>query len=52
MAKKSSPPHTESESTNWRKLYRAAILELDLSKLRQHIAQAEKAVVERARELF
>src|SRR6266700_6668690 len=60
MPKKSSPPRAESESTNWRKLestnwrklYRAAILELNPSKLLQHIAKAEKALVQRARELF
>ena len=41
-----------SESTNWQKLYRAAILEADPSKLFQHIAEAEKALIQRARELF
>ncbi len=51
MAKKSSPPRTESESTNWRELYRYAILELDPSKLPLHIAEAEKALVQRGREL-
>jgi len=51
MARKSSPPHTESESTNWRELYRDAILELDPAKLSVHIAEAEKALVQRGREL-
>ena len=41
-----------SESTNWRQLYRAAILEVDPSKLSRHIAEAEKALIQRARELF
>ena len=51
MAKKLSPPRTESESTNWRELYRVAILELNPSKLPQHIAEAERALIERGREL-
>ena len=51
MAKKSSPPGAESESTNWRELYRDAILELNPSKLPQHIAEAERALIERGREL-
>ena len=45
-----SSPYNSSE--NWRDLYRAAILELDQSKIRQNIVDAEKAIVERARELF
>ena len=49
MAKKSF--RAESESTNWRELYRAAILELDPSKLSVHIAEAENALIERGREL-
>ena len=36
----------------WRELYKAAISEIDKSKLPQRIADAEKAVVLRARELF
>jgi len=51
MAKKSSPPGAESESTNWRELYRDAILELNPSKLPQHIVEAERALIERGREL-
>ncbi len=51
MAKKSSPPGAESESTHWRELYRDAILELNPSKLPQHIAEAERALIERGREL-
>jgi len=51
MAKKSSPPRTESEGTNWRELYRAAILELDPSKLSVQIAEAESALIKREREL-
>jgi len=36
----------------WRQLYRAALSEIDKSKLPERIAEAEKAVVLRARELF
>ena len=36
----------------WRQLYKAALSEIDKSKLPQRIADAEKAVVLRARELF
>jgi hypothetical protein len=51
MAKKSSPPHAESGSTNWRELYRDAILELDPLKLSVHIAEAEEVLIQRGREL-
>ena len=51
MAKKSSSLHTESAVTNWRELYRDAILELDPSKLPAHIAEAENSLIERGREL-
>jgi len=51
MPKKSPPPSTELRSTNWRELYRAAILELDASKLPAHIAEAENSLIERGREL-
>ena len=40
------------ETTNWRELYRAAILELDPSKLPQRIREAEMVFIARARELF
>ena len=40
------------DSRYWRQLYRAALSEIDKSKLPQRIADAEKAVVLRARELF
>ena len=41
-----------SDSRYWRQLYRAALSEIDNSKLPERIAEAEKAVVLRARELF
>ena len=40
------------DSRYWRQLYKAALVEIDKSKLAQRIAEAEKAVVLRARELF
>jgi hypothetical protein len=36
----------------WRQLYSAALSEIDKSKVPERIAEAEKAVVLRARELF
>jgi hypothetical protein len=38
--------------TDWRTLYRAAILETDKSVLRQRVSEAERAVVKRGREIF
>ena len=40
------------ERPNWRDLYRAAILELDSSRLPERIVAAENVVIARARELF
>ena len=40
------------DSRNWRQLYRAALFEIEESELPARIAEAEKAVVLRARELF
>ncbi|PYX02118.1 MAG: hypothetical protein DMG85_22080 [Acidobacteria bacterium] len=40
------------DSANWRDLYRAAILELDPMKMFERIAEAEKALRQRAKELF
>ncbi len=40
------------DSRYWRQLYKAALSEIDKSKLPERIAEAEKAVVLRARELF
>ena len=47
-----APLSKSSESTNWLHLYRAAILEMDPSKLSQQVAEAENALTQRARELF
>jgi hypothetical protein len=40
------------DSRSWRELYQAAILELDDTKLSNRIAEAERVIVQRARELF
>jgi len=40
------------ESRYWRQLYRAALFEIEESKLPTRIAEAERAVVLRARELL
>jgi hypothetical protein len=40
------------DSGAWRDLYKAALFEVDKTKLPQRIAQAEKALALRARELF
>ena len=37
---------------HWRNLYHAAILETDRSVLAQRVSEAEKAALERGRELF
>ena len=37
---------------DWRTLYRAAILETDKSVLPQRVSEAEKAVIQRRREIF
>ena len=40
------------DSRKWREFYNAAILELDSTKLPKRIAEAEKALVQHARELL
>jgi hypothetical protein len=40
------------DSRYWRALYKAALFEIGNTKLPERIAEAEKAVVLRARELF
>jgi hypothetical protein len=40
------------DSRYWKQLYRAALSKIDKSKLPERIAEAERAVVLRARELF
>lgn len=40
------------EAAPWRALYKAALFEVDRTKLPERIAEAEKALLIRARELF
>ena len=40
------------DSRTWRELYKAALFEVDKTKLPERIAQAEKAIALKARELF
>ena len=40
------------DSRYWRALYKAAVSRIDMSKLPERMAEAEKAVVLRAQELF
>jgi len=46
------PLSHSAERANWRDLYRAAILELNPTKLPQRILDAETSLIARARELF
>jgi hypothetical protein len=43
---------TPTDSQSWRELYSAALFETDKSRIPDRIAHAEKAIVNRARELF
>ena len=45
-------PKSDSHEINWKDLYVAALLEGDRDKIPSRIAQAERAIVDRARELF
>jgi len=42
----------KANTRSWRELYRAAVLETDREELPRRIAEAEKALILRARELF
>ena len=46
------PLSHSAERPDWRDFYRAAILELDSSRLPERIVEAENLVIARARELF
>lgn len=50
----SPAPHGSSSQTipGWRELYKAALFETDRDKIPVRIADAEKAIVTRARQLF
>jgi hypothetical protein len=41
-----------SQSTDWKNLYVAALLEGDVDRIPSLIAEAERAIISRARELF
>lgn len=43
---------SKTPDSKWRDFYRAAMLEPDSTKLPERIAEAENALVQRARELF
>jgi hypothetical protein len=45
-------PAQQSTPRNWRDLYNAALFETDKLRIPARIADAEKAIVARARELF
>jgi hypothetical protein len=45
-------PGSVSLASQWRQLYEGAILELDLSKLRGRITEAQHAILDRAQEIL
>ncbi len=51
-SKSLSNPPNPSANNGWRELYRAAILELELTQLPERILEAETALILRAKELF
>jgi hypothetical protein len=53
MKKHSSNCHSSgSSSASWHSLYRAALFETDRELIPARIAEAEKAILDRAKELF
>jgi predicted transcriptional regulator len=52
MAAADLPSPKILDNRKWREFYNAAILELDSTKLPERIAEAEKALVQHARELL
>jgi len=48
----SSPAPANGRAGNWRELYRAALFESDKQQLTSRISEAEKAIIQRGRELF
>jgi hypothetical protein len=43
---------SQFSTSPWRELYKAALFETDRNKIPSRIGEAEKAIIERARELF
>lgn len=52
IAHSSSSAQSSSPTLAWQVLYHAALFETDRSKLPQRIAEAEKAILARVKELF
>lgn len=46
------PTRKSVQTALWRDLYKTALFEPDPARLSEHIARAESAIVERARQLF
>jgi hypothetical protein len=46
------PSSSHSKTSSWRELYTAALFETDKNRMPARIADAEQAIVARARELF
>lgn len=52
MHKYSSNPHSAGSSSAWHSLYQAALFETDRELIPARIAKAEKAILDRVKELF
>jgi hypothetical protein len=50
--KKTPPSHSQEIDLAWHDLYRAALFETNPDKVQEKIAEAEKAILTRIRELF
>jgi hypothetical protein len=44
--------HSEGLNQNWQALYKAALFEMNRSKVAERIAEAERVIAARARDLF
>ena len=47
-----SPTPASAGAANWRTLYKTALFESDKQQLASRISEAEKAIIERGRQLF
>ena len=52
MMNEASPRRSSSTQSAWHVLYQAALFETDRQKVPQRIAEAEKAILDRVKELF
>ncbi|HZQ94439.1 MAG TPA: hypothetical protein VFA67_05470 [Candidatus Sulfotelmatobacter sp.] len=50
--KKQSPRNSSDSSSRWHSLYQAALFETDREKIPERIDAAERAILDRVRELF